>query len=127
MSKKRTVHGWFLGVADGKPKCDLMEVEDELQTYYDLLDCDLIDIASVKIEGKRFEVVCDDEGKLKDDPQLSFMSAEGRYTICGNIFVCAVQSDGELRSLTESEVNIVRSRIMIDLFTARYVLIGDKL
>ena len=42
-----------------------------LQDYYRLIGCDCIEIANREIRGKRYDIICDDEGLLKAEPQVS--------------------------------------------------------
>ena len=43
-------------------------IEKSLDSYYKTLDCSCIDIVTRKIGGRRFDIICDDEGLYKDDP-----------------------------------------------------------
>ena len=47
-----------------------------LQDYYRLIGCDCIDIANREIRGKRFDIICDDNGLLKAEPQPSMDGAK---------------------------------------------------
>lgn len=45
--------------------CTLETIEDDIHTYYDLIDCRCIDIVCRYFGGVAFDVVLDDEGLLK--------------------------------------------------------------
>ena len=53
-----------------------------LQDYYRLIGCDCIEIANREIRGKRFDIICDDEGLLKAEPQVSAVNGRGRSDAC---------------------------------------------
>lgn len=134
MSTERQIRGLWLGTKEGsKSDCEIVTVADDLSAYYDLLNCEFIDIARVKVRGREFEIVCDDEGLFVENNPVRFTSADFKYRIVGNIFVCALDenSDGELRGLTDSELKVVKSRLAKDMDVktgeARTVLIGDML
>lgn len=41
-----------------------LNIKDELQSYYNLLECNTIDIIRRKIGKRYFHIICDDEGML---------------------------------------------------------------
>ena len=53
-----------------------------------------------------FRVVCDDEGLLREDCRISAFSRDWQPMLCGSLFVCKLdpEGDGELASLTETEI-----------------------
>lgn len=77
-----------------------------LESYYKHLDCSIIDIISRRIGGKRFDIICDDEGLLKDDPRISALDSEYQPMLVGNLFVCS-HAEGYEISLTEEEISHV--------------------
>lgn len=77
-----------------------------LDSYYEHLDCTTIDIVSRTIGGKRFDIICDDEALLRDNPILSALDSERFPMLYGNLFVCK-SKNGELVSLTDREVSHV--------------------
>jgi|GEM_PF-913033 len=93
------------------------EIEDSLETYYDILDCDCIDITSRLIGGKMYDIVCDDEGLLKDMPVPSALSIvdehNARAELFGKLFICHGNDEtGELESLTQSEIDDLLRRVV---------------
>lgn len=42
-------------------------VEDNLKSYYKILECDLIQVIQLKINGVNYNFIIDDEGKLKEN------------------------------------------------------------
>lgn len=45
-------------------KIEVVEA-NELKDYYRLIGCTTIDIVNRSIKGKRYEIICDDEGTFK--------------------------------------------------------------
>lgn len=87
-------------------RADRAEIPDELSAYYRALDCRCIDIVSRRIGGKRFDIVCDDEGLFKEDCRISAFDRDWQPMLCGSLFVCK-SHEGKLVGLTEAEVSHV--------------------
>jgi len=78
-------------------------VEPTLENYYNLLNCDCIDITCIRFGGKRYDVICDDEGLLKTPSHFSIISKEGYPMIAGNALICLSQ-DGQEKGLSKDDV-----------------------
>lgn len=90
---------------------EVMDIEDELQTYYDLIGCDLIDIVSRRIGGKVYSIVCDDEGALIDKPKVSAWDEDMMPRLFGNLVI--TNRDGpELASLTAEDVDRILNKVV---------------
>lgn len=76
-----------------------------LDSYYKHLDCTTIDIVSRTVGGKRFDIICDDEGLLKEDVCISALDRDYNPMLVGNLFVCKHDSDGNENSLTDAEIS----------------------
>lgn len=87
--------------------CDIKTVEaDGLDDYYKLINCRCIDIVSMQIGGKRFEIVCDDEGLFKELPKISAINCDGEPMLVGNLLIASgVVIDGDLTSITDDEIH----------------------
>ena len=100
-AQKPTITGILIDVHAGT--ASVATIEKGLDGYYKALWCDCIDITWRSIGGRRFCIVCDDEGLLKSGCRLSAIDSSGTPQLVGNLFV--VQDDGEedVRSLTPEE------------------------
>lgn len=92
-----------------------MEIEDDLDTFYKYLNCRCITIINVEIGGRRFDVMCDDEGLLKDRPIISAINKEADIVLVGNLLFFNSSSGGDLTSLTPEDTNIIASSIKVVL------------
>ncbi len=93
-----------------------IEIENDLDTFYELLEVDCIDIVSRPIgnNGKRFDIICDDEGLFKKDNVPSYiMFDDNRATevILGNIIIANDDNDGCLSSITDDEYDYIIQNI----------------
>lgn len=47
-------------------KITFQEIKDELKEYYKIIDCELIEVLNLKINGNMYTFIFDEEGKLKE-------------------------------------------------------------
>ncbi len=102
----------YLNVNDSKAP-EMLDIKDDLGTYYNLIDCRSIDIVRRKIGQQYFNIVCDDEGLLKDRPRISAISDLGEILLVGNLVICSgeITEDGDLIGLTDDEAEYIKARI----------------
>lgn len=96
-------------------KVEAMEIEDELDSFYKILNCSTIDIVVRRIGGRHkkvFDIVCDDEGLFKEPQKISAIDNLGNVQLVGNIFITGTADDkGNLTSLSPSDVAYIKSRV----------------
>lgn len=93
-------------------ECDIV---DSLDVFYDMLDCGTIDIVNRGFSNskKRFDIICDDEGLLKDDPYVSAVDTRGSAMLVGALLVVGpADDDGELTSLSDKDIEFLKRRTM---------------
>lgn len=88
-------------------KVEVVEIEKSLQSYYNILNCDCIDIVSRKIGGREFDIVCDDEGLLKDPQKISAIDIMRQPMLVGNLFIVKFDGIEDITSLNDDEINHV--------------------
>lgn len=99
-------------------KNELRIVEDEfsLDKYYELIGCDCIDIVARSIGGRDnvYEIVCDDEGLLKEDITISAFSSYFEPQLVGNLLIFnGVDEEGDLCGCTEEDYEQIQKNIGI--------------
>lgn len=95
----------YLNVQENEtPK--IIEIEDNLNTYYELIKCRSIDIVRRRIAGKLFEIICDDEALLIQNPKISAINDFGQPMLSGNLIIVGetITEEGDLTGLTNDEV-----------------------
>lgn len=80
-----------------------VDVEPTLDNYYDLLNCDIIDIVDRKIGDGYYSIICDDEGLLKSDYRISSINKNKEPMLVGNLLITKHNYEGEDIGLTEDE------------------------
>lgn len=85
-----------------------IKFKDELPTIYELLKCSTITIVNRDFGGKRFDVICDDEGLFKplNTPAIATLDKHGECLeiIVGNCIIAKHDDEGYTESLTDAEI-----------------------
>jgi len=93
----------------------LVDVESKLQEYYEVLGCDLVEYARRSIGGRNFLIICDEEGRLKNNAITAF-NKRFEPDIVGALLVCGIDEEGNERDLTDEELTIlVRNSLRIEV------------
>ena len=87
MSKK-LLRGVLVDVE--KETAGVVEIPDELDEFYRILNCSCIDITVRRIGCNfhnriRVNIICDDEGLCKSDPKISAIDNLGNVQLVGNL------------------------------------------
>ena len=86
-------------------------VDGSLSDYYKVLNCDCFDITRRKIGGSYFDIMCDDEGLLKDDYMVSAFDSNMNPCLVGNLLVVKHDREGNTISLKDRELEFIREYI----------------
>ena len=74
-------------------------IDDNLQTFYDIINTDSISVLGRYINGKLTQIICDEEGKLKEHQLVSASSSDFRETLVGNLIVKS--TDNEIANIID--------------------------
>lgn len=105
------VTGVLIDVMAGRAIPFCLMNSDELQAYYDILNCTTFDIATRRIGSGVYDIYCDDEGLLQCHPIVSAVSEDGNPMLVGNLFVVKTNDEGETISLSTDELSEVLEHI----------------
>lgn len=83
-----------------------------LEDYYKMIDCRMIDIVNRSIGNKRYDIICDDEGLLKDNVTISAINKDWQEMLVGNLIICGAADMGELTDLTDDDIKHIRTKII---------------
>ena len=76
-----------------------------LDDYYRLMGCSVIDITQRKIAGKYYDIICDDEGLLKENSKISAITHMGQPMLVGNLIIAGeADADGNLTDLLDTDI-----------------------
>lgn len=98
-------------------KYEVIDVEPKLDEYHRLIHCDCIDIVMREVQGRKYNIVLDDEGLLKPN-RISATSVDAdlfgnQERLAGSLLIFGVDKiEYDLRSLTDDEVKQIKRRII---------------
>lgn len=96
------MRGLLLNVVEDKVR--IVEANG-LDDYYRLMGCSVIDITQRKIAGKYYDIICDDEGLLKENPKISAITHMGQPVLVGNLIIAGeADADGNLTDLLDTDI-----------------------
>lgn len=104
MPKENKIDAVLIKVTGDNPFVHFVEVDrDNYRVINDLLEIDIMDIVYRRIGSKRYTIVCDDEGLLKDKPVVSAVDKNMKPQLVGNLLICNSTNNGDLKSLSMSD------------------------
>lgn len=110
-SKKRMM--FLIDVKNDAVGISYIDPEHALEEYHEKLNCDLIDITERKIGDKYYDIICDDEGLLKENAIPSAIDKDKKPMLVGNLLICNVANDeGEEVPLEISDVHNIYHHLM---------------
>ena len=99
-----------IGIIKGEAK--ILDVENNLDSYCKLLDCRTIDITTRKIGYKYYDIICDDEGLLKESNIMSAIDSYDEPALVGSILICNFDTKGNEKDLTERDIQNIGGYIL---------------
>ncbi len=98
-----------VGILDAKTReFNVGEIRNDLQTFYEVIDCDTIDIAVRDVYDQTFDIIVDDEGLLKEDPIVTAIDTNFQPMLVGTLIFCHHDSEGNLTSISEEDEHRLR-------------------
>lgn len=100
-------------------RVEVVDIQMELDVYYELLHCSTINIVIRKIEGHSVGIICDDEATFVSSPKVSAVSRLTDEQIYGSIIVCALneirfmEEGNDYRDLTDYELHAILRNVAI--------------
>ena len=97
-----------------KRKSYISEIKDELEDYYRVIGCRLIDIQSRAIDGVYYDFICDDEGLFTEKAIVSAVSQDGKPQLVGSIIICKYdETTGGEKGLEDEDIKRISDRLAI--------------
>ena len=100
-------------------KQELREVNaNNLEDYYKLLNCRCIDIVnrpiiSLNDKIEHFDIICDDEGLLKENNLVSAVDFRNRkIALVGNLLICDFDREGNEKSLSKEQIEFIKDAVV---------------
>lgn len=109
---KKLLRGVLVDVE--KETAGIVEIPDELDEFYRILNCDCIDIPMRRIgyRKQKFNIICDDEGLFKNPQKISAIDNLGQPQLVGNLFIVGgTDLEGNLTSLSADDAAYVLAKV----------------
>lgn len=103
MPNTKTIRGFFIDPENNT--AEERTIPKSLDSYYSLLRCDTIDIVSRVVGGECYDIICDDEGLLKDPHYISAVDHYGKPALVGALFVVKYDGVEDVCDLSEPDVD----------------------
>lgn len=89
-----------------------VDISADLETYYKILNCNLVTVTERKINGVYYDVIADDEGLFKEKPIISAITEEGKVALVGNLLIQRYNAEkGSAEELTPEDIENIKQRI----------------
>ena len=90
----------------------IIQIPDDFREYQRRIGCDCITIVQRSINGKLYELVCDDEALLKSGQYPCAQNQDFDELIYGNIVIVGpADRDGNLTSLSQDDVKNISQAV----------------
>lgn len=131
MAKTKQITGFLVDTeadhGDLKTVIKAVTIDKTLESYYKTLHCDLIEIPTYKFGGKRFDVICDEEGLIKGgQPVVSAIDAAGKPALVGSLLIvntnCRSLSDADIERLDKCVRQVILQNRQTGELTRRQVM-----
>ena len=102
----------FLNPAD--KDVQTLEVPHEIDEWYKILGCELVEMPVRYINGRPFTIICDEEGAYRKDCRISAIDSCGKVMLVGPLLICKEdkQSDcGQITELTDSDIAFIKRHV----------------
>lgn len=98
-----------VGIFDAKTRQFRVEdIKDDLETFYRIIDCDTIDIVTRYVNDVQFDIICDDEELLKEEPIVTALSMNLKPMLVGTLIFAHNDGHGNLTDITDSDETLLK-------------------
>lgn len=114
---ERLVKGFLIDVY-GDRGCNELVFHDTLENIYKILDVETIDVAVRKIGNFTYDIICDDEGLLKDSLP-SAVTDKDEVQLVGNLLLVNHDEEGNFTSLTDEQIEDLGKHLVMAMMAYR--------
>ena len=124
MKTKKEITG-LLFSSGGENK--VVHFVDELENLYELINCEMIEMPVRKIGDREYVFIVDEEFLLKQQDEVIEATAVWtedqlvKEVLLGNVLVCKETKNGQLKSLSDDDIEYIRGAIVKNNKPVRYV------
>ena len=105
-----------VGIFDAETKkLRIQDIKDDLEEFYGIIKCDTIDIVTRYIRGVRFDIICDDEGLLKDNIVVIAFDINLNPALVGTLIFAHHDDEGNLTDITKDDEMLLKIATFFDI------------
>lgn len=97
--------------------------DERLKEFYRYIGCEWVEIAHIQIDGTRYLMYFDEEGKIKGPwhPTYPLRGQDGEIydVVAGSVLVVKEDENENILSLTEQEQSAIRAHLAAEMMAAR--------
>lgn len=103
------------------PHVRFIDSDNVLSELYRIIGCDPVEVVQVEVEGKFYDVYCDEEFLLKEKPiPTLYLNAE--QVLCGNLVFTTCDEEGKLGGVTKEDIDKLIDFILVQAVKLRIYL-----
>ena len=106
MERREKIRGFLITENEVR----VAEFVPSLENYYKMLDCTLIDIATRKIGAHYYDIICDDEGLLKENFRVTALNSNKEVMLVGNLLIVNHDNEGNEAGLTDKDIEEIEGK-----------------
>lgn len=114
---ERLIKGFLIDVY-GDRGCNELVFHDTLENIYKILDVETINVAVRKIGNFTYDIICDDEGLLKDSLP-SAVTDKDEVQFVGNLLLVNHDEEGNFTSLTDEQIEDLGKHLVMAMMAYR--------
>ena len=103
------------------PHVRFIDSDNVLSELYRIIGCALVEVVQVKVEGKFYDVYCDEEFLLKEKP-VPTLYLNDEQVLCGNLVFTTCDEDGKFGGVTENDIDKLINFILVQAVKLRIYL-----
>lgn len=113
----KIIRGFLIDVY-GDRGCNELVFHDTLENIYKILDVETSDVAVRKIGNFTYDIICDDEGLLKDSLP-SAVTEKDEVQLVGNLLLVNHDEEGNFTSLTDEQIEDLGKHLVMAMMAYR--------
>lgn len=85
---------------------------ENLDEYYERLECDTFDITHRRIGETYFDIFCDDEGLLRENPIIAAVDSSFAPALVGNLIFAHHDKEGNTTGISDEDFRLIQKSVI---------------
>jgi hypothetical protein len=84
-------------------------VIEKFEDLYKAIGCDLVELTRRKVGGKYFDIYVDEEGLLKEAPEVTAVNRDCDCPLVGSLVFANRDDEGDVDSLSDNDIRRIKA------------------